>query len=180
LIRGHADVDVRATPARLGRVQALERDVWIASVPIDDVFVRAEALVPEYGGPERTNIDPGILRHGDADDLDLGGVWLDLQPLSLDRDSAGQLNVALAQGPGSSGGCADSHSLRPQIDVGEVADGLGTRLHANATKTSVRLVGRSPGPVRRRHWYVPHVGQAWSLSSRKADTFGSALTPAGS
>src|SRR4029077_249802 len=65
LIRGHADVDVRTAAARLGWVQALERDVWIASVSIDDVLIRAEALVPEYGGPERTNIGARILRHGD-------------------------------------------------------------------------------------------------------------------
>ena len=125
LIRGHADVYVRTAAARLGRVQALERDVWIASVSIDYVLIRAEALVPEYGGPERTNIAAGILRHGDAYHLDLGGVWLDLQPPSLDRDPAGQLNIALAQGPVLSGGCADSHSLWPQVNVGEVANGLG-------------------------------------------------------
>jgi hypothetical protein len=68
--------------------------VWIASVSIDYVLIRAEALVPEYGGPERTNIAAGILRHGDAYYLDLGGVWLDLQPPSLDRDPAGQLDIA--------------------------------------------------------------------------------------
>ena len=73
LIRGHADVDVRTAAARLGRVQALERDVWVASVPIDDILTRAQALVPEYGGPEGTNIAAGILRDGDADDLDLEG-----------------------------------------------------------------------------------------------------------
>src|SRR6478609_4336780 len=90
LIRGHADVDVRPAAARLGRVQGLERDVWIASVSIDDVLTRAEAPVPEDGGPERTDIAAGILRRGNADHLDLGGVWLDLQPPGLDRDPAGQ------------------------------------------------------------------------------------------
>ena len=68
---------------------------------------------------------PGILRHGDAYHLDLGGVWLDLQPPSLDRDPAGQLDIALAQGPVLSGGCADRHSLRPPVNVGEMADALG-------------------------------------------------------
>ena len=103
----------------------MERDVWIASVSIDYVLFRAEALVPKYGGPERTNIAAGILRHGNADDLDLGGVWLDLQPPSLDRDPASQLNIALAQGTVLSGSRAHSHSLRPQVNVREVANGLG-------------------------------------------------------
>src|SRR5688500_19213100 len=84
-------------------------------------------LYPEYGGPERTNIAAGILRHGDAYCLDLGGVWLDLQPPRLDRDSAGQLNIALAQGPVLSGRCADGHSLRPEVNIGKVANGLGNR-----------------------------------------------------
>jgi hypothetical protein len=65
---------VRTAAARLGRAQALKRDVWIASVSIDYVLTPTEALVPEYGGPERTNIADGILRHGDAYYLDLGGV----------------------------------------------------------------------------------------------------------
>jgi hypothetical protein len=61
----------------------------MASVSIDHVLTRAEALVPEDGGPERADIAAGILCHGDSDRLHLGGVRLDLQPPSLDRDPAG-------------------------------------------------------------------------------------------
>ena len=78
-----------------------------------DVLTRAEALVPEHGRPERTNVAADILGRGDADHLHLGGVWLDLHPPSLDRDPAGQLDIALAQGPVLSGGRADSDALRP-------------------------------------------------------------------
>src|SRR5438045_2205800 len=55
LIRRHADVDVRPAAARLGRVQGLERNVWIAPVSVDNVLAWAEALVPEHRGPERTD-----------------------------------------------------------------------------------------------------------------------------
>jgi hypothetical protein len=99
--------------------------VWIAPVPIDDVFSRAETPVSEDGGPEGTDITAGILRDGDADDLDLGGVWLDPQPPGLDRDPAGQLDITLAQRAVLAGGRAHSHSLGPQVDVGELPDCLG-------------------------------------------------------
>jgi hypothetical protein len=69
LIRGHAHVDVRPAAARLGRVEGLERDVRIAALSIDNVLTRAEAPVPEDGGPERADIAAGVLRDGDADDL---------------------------------------------------------------------------------------------------------------
>src|SRR4029079_3892701 len=103
--------DVGTAAAGLGRVQGLERDVWIASVSIDDVLTRAEAPVPEYGATERTNTGAGILRRGDADHLDLGGVWLGLQPSSLDRDPAGPLDVALGHRPRLPRGRVGRYSL---------------------------------------------------------------------
>jgi len=127
LIRGHADVDVHAATAGPGTAQALERDVGIASVSIDDVLIRAKAPVPERGGPERTSVATGVLRHVDADHLDLRGVRLDPQPPSLDRDPASQLDIALTQCPVLAGGRADRDSLRPQVDIGEMPDGLGNR-----------------------------------------------------
>ncbi len=76
LICRDADVDVRPATPRFGWVQALERHVRIAAVPIDDVLIRSEALIPEDGRPERTYVAAGILCYGDAHDLNLGGVWL--------------------------------------------------------------------------------------------------------
>jgi hypothetical protein len=51
-----------ATP-RLGRAEALERHVRVTSVPIDDVFFRSKAPVPEGRGPKRTYVAACILCH---------------------------------------------------------------------------------------------------------------------
>jgi hypothetical protein len=39
LLCRHADVDVEATPARLGSMERLERNVRVASMPIDHVLI---------------------------------------------------------------------------------------------------------------------------------------------
>ena len=82
LIRRHADVDVGPATARLGRAQALERHVRVPAVPIDDVFARPKASVPEGCGPERTDVAAGILRYRNAHHLDLGRIRLDLSLLA--------------------------------------------------------------------------------------------------
>ena len=79
LIGRHADVDVGPATPRLGRAEALERHVRVTSVPIDDVFFRSKAPVPEGCGPKRTYVATCILCHRNAHDLDLGGVRLDPQ-----------------------------------------------------------------------------------------------------
>ena len=79
LIGRHADVDVGPATPRFGRPEALERHVRVASVAIDDVFVRSEAPVPEGRGPERTDIAACILGNRNGHDLDLRGVRFDPQ-----------------------------------------------------------------------------------------------------
>ena len=64
LIGRHADVDVGPATPRLGRAEALERHVRVTSVPIDDVFFRSKAPVPEGCGPKRTYVAARILCHG--------------------------------------------------------------------------------------------------------------------
>ena len=61
LVGRHADVDVGPATPGLGRVEGLERHVRVPSVPIDDVFLRSEAPVPEGSGPERTHVAVCIL-----------------------------------------------------------------------------------------------------------------------
>jgi hypothetical protein len=47
LIGRYADVDMGPATPRLGRAEALERHVRVTSVPIDDVFLRSKAPIPE-------------------------------------------------------------------------------------------------------------------------------------
>ena len=91
LIGRHADVDMGPATPRLGRVEALERHVRVTSVPIDDVFFRSEAPVPEGCGPKRTYVAACILCHRNAHDLDLRGVRGDPQLPSFCRNLACQL-----------------------------------------------------------------------------------------
>jgi hypothetical protein len=99
LIGRHADVDVGPATPRLGRAEALERHVRVPSVPIDDVFFRSKAPVPEGCGPERTYVAAGILCHRNAHDLDLGGVRLDPQLPSFCRNLACQLDITRLRAP---------------------------------------------------------------------------------
>ena len=124
LIGRHADVDVGPATPRLGRVEALERHVRVPSVPIDDVFFRSKAPVPEGCGPERTDVAACILCHRDAHDLDLGGVRLDPQLPSFCRDLACQLDITIAQSSVLPGGGPDGDSLGSHVHVGEVAHDL--------------------------------------------------------
>ena len=121
LIGRNAYVDVGPATPRFGRVEALERHVRIASVAIDDVFVRAKASVPKGCGPKRTHVAARILCHRNAHDLDLGGVRLDPQLPSFGRYLACQLDIATAQSSVLPGGGPDSDSLRSHVHVREVA-----------------------------------------------------------
>jgi hypothetical protein len=125
LIGRDADVDVGAAPTRLGRVEPLERDVWIPTVWIDHILVCPKAPVAEGGGPERTDITLGVLGHGDGDDLDLGGVGLQAQRAGLSRDPPSELDVTLAQRSVVSRGGSDGHPVRADIHVRDVADDVG-------------------------------------------------------
>jgi hypothetical protein len=102
LIGRHADVDVGPATPRLGRVEALERHVRVPSVPIDDVFFRSKAPVPEGCGPKQSDVAACILRHRDAHHLDLRGVRLDPQLPRFCRDLACQLDITMAQSSESS------------------------------------------------------------------------------
>jgi transposase len=124
LIGRHADVDVGPATPRLGRAEALERHVRVTSVPIDDVFFRSKAPVPEGCGPERTYVAACILCHCNAHDLDLGGVGLDLQPPSFCRNLACQLDITMAQSFVLPGCGPDCDSLGSHVHVGEVAHNL--------------------------------------------------------
>ncbi|HEY8238834.1 MAG TPA: hypothetical protein VIF63_05315, partial [Candidatus Limnocylindrales bacterium] len=66
-------------------------------MPIDDVFARSKAPVPEGCGPKRTDVAACILCHGNGDDLDLGGVRLDPQLPGFCRNPACQLDITIAQ-----------------------------------------------------------------------------------
>ena len=124
LIGRHADVDVGPATPRLGRAEALERHVRVTSVPIDDVFFRSKAPVPEGCGPKRTYVAACILCHRNAHDLDLGGVRLDPQLPSFCRNLACQLDITMAQSSVLPGGGPDCDSLGSHVHVGEVAHNL--------------------------------------------------------
>ena len=124
LVGRHADVDVGPATPGLRRAEALERHVRVPAVPIDDVFVRAQAPVPEGCRPERTDIAACILGHRDANDLDLGGVRLDPQRPSFCGNPAGQLDITLAQSSVLPRGGPDGDSLGSHVHIGELAHGL--------------------------------------------------------
>ncbi len=124
LIGRHADVDVGPATPRLGRAEALERHVRVTSVPIDDVFFRSKAPVPQGCGPKRTYVAACILRHRNAHDLDLGGVRLDPQLPSFCRNLACQLDITMAQSSVLPGSGPDGDSLGSHVHVGEVAHNL--------------------------------------------------------
>ena len=124
LIGRHADVDVGPATPRLGRAEALERHVRVSSVPIDDVFVRSKAPVPEGGGPERTKVAARILGHRNAHDLDLRGVRLDPQLPSFRRNPAGELDITLAQRSVLPGGGPDGDSVGSHVHIWDVAHNL--------------------------------------------------------
>jgi len=124
LIGRHADVDVGPATPRLGRAEALERDMRVTSVPIDDVFFRSKAPVPEDCGPERTHVAACILCHRDAHDLDLGGVRLDPQLPSFDRNLACQLDIPMAESSVLPGRGPDCDSVGSHVHVGKVAHDL--------------------------------------------------------
>ena len=124
LIGRHADVDVGPATPRLGRAEALERHVRVTSVPIDDVFFRSKAPVPEGCGPKRTYVAACILCHRNAHDLDLGGVRLDPQLPSFCRNLACQLDITMAQSSVLPGGGPNCDSLGSHVHVGEVAHNL--------------------------------------------------------
>ena len=124
LIGRHAHVDVGPATPRLGRAEALERHVRVTSVPIDDVFFRSKAPVPEGCGPKWTYVAAYILCHRNAHDLDLGGVRLDPQLPSFCRNLARQLDITMAQSSVLPGGGPDCDSLGSHVHVGEVAHNL--------------------------------------------------------
>jgi len=93
-------------------------------VPVDDVFFRSKAPVPEGCGPERTYIAACILCHRNAYDLDLRGVRLDPQLPSLCRNLACQLDITQAQSSVLPGGGPNCDSLGSHVNVGEVAHNL--------------------------------------------------------
>ena len=119
LICRHTDVDVGPATPRLGRVEGFERHVWITPVPIDDVFLRPKAPVPENGRPERADVAACVLCDGNADDLHLGSGS------SLNRRASAErgvpLDVAMAQSAVFPGGGADCDALGPDVHIGEVA-----------------------------------------------------------
>jgi len=102
----------------------LERHVRVTSVPVDDVFFRSKAPIPEGCGPKRTYIAACILRHRNAHDLHLRGVRLDPQLPSFCRDLACQLDITMAQSSVLPGGGPDCDSLGSHVHVGEVAHNL--------------------------------------------------------
>ena len=124
LIGRHADVDVGPATPRPRRAEALERHIRVTSVPIDDVFFRSEAPVPEGSGPERTDVAACILCDRNAHDLDLDGVRRDPQLPSFCRDLACQLDITMAQSSVLTGGGPDRDSLGSHVNVGEVAHDL--------------------------------------------------------
>jgi hypothetical protein len=101
-------------------------------MPIDDVFLRSKAPVPEGRGPERTDIAACVLCNGDAHHLDLRGVRLDPQLPCFDRDPARQLDIKLAEGSVFPGGGPDGDPLGSHVHVGEVTQdrrNVGDRGH---------------------------------------------------
>jgi hypothetical protein len=124
LIGRHADVDVGPATPRLRTAEPLERHVRVTSVPIDDVFFRSKAPVPEGCGPKRTYVAACILCNRNAHDLDLGGVRLDPQRPSFCRNLACQLHITMAQSSVVPGGGSDCDSLGSHVHVWEVAHNL--------------------------------------------------------
>ncbi len=134
---GHGDlardryVDVHASSARLGRRQLVEPQMRTATLRIDRILL-AEVLVPQCRRPEGPGVHARVLGHRDADHLQLSGLGGEAECSGRLADPRGEHRIRPAQSAIRPRGGADRHAVRPQVDVGVMADGcrgIGDRRH---------------------------------------------------